>query len=283
MDDAADRDGDAGAHRTVPAFSLAFHAGRQYTLSRAGLLVRDGEPIRDLRLDHAFLVSAGSRLLVAGTSGTVFEALSGRVLYRHAAALLSGSGCFGNRTPAVMFGSMAGEVIALQEDVDGGFRLVTVLARHAGPVTALASDDRHVFSVSTTDGVRFTRAVGPGLPGSSCVAVHDDVLACAPWHRGFVDICRSGVLRFWRDATLDAVHRMPLHGVACAALCPVSGLVAVGTDTGEVACFDLRTRAWLPVPGPLVGAIAAIAAVPSQPRVFTVVDREGAARTLRVR
>jgi hypothetical protein len=59
--------------------------------------------------------------------------------------------------------------------------------------------------------------------------------------------------------------------------------VAAGSHAGRVAFFDLVARLWLMSVQLSFTAVSCIAAVPSQPRVFTVAGRDGSVHTLRVR
>lgn len=273
---------DGDADRGVNA--LVFHQGAQFTIGDAGVLARDDVPVRDLRSPCRFLLPAGSGILTGGPSGAVIEALSGAPVCRYRSPLTSGATFLRDGLLHAVIGTDSGDGLVLRLRADGRFALVATLPLHAEGVLGLAADAEHIFSAGADGSVRLTRIADVRIAWVRPQTQADAVTGCAAWAQGFVGVARDRLLKLWRGDGTEEAYRVPLpRPITCVAVCPDSHVVAAGSQAGQVAFFDLASRSWLRSARLPVKAVSTVAAVPSQPRVFTVAGRDGSVHTLRVR
>ena len=262
--------------------ALAFHEGAQFTIGDAGVLARDDVPVRDLGSPCRFLLPAGPTVLAGGRSGAVLDALSGERICRHRSPLSSATTFIRDGALHAVIGSESGDGLVLRLGIGNRFAPVASLPLHTDSVLGLAADAEHIFSVCADASVRLTRIVDFDVEWVRSQA--GAVTGCATWDQGFVGVSRDRSLKLWRGDGTEESYRVPLSNpIACVAVCPDSRIVAAGSHAGRVAFFDLVARLWQMSVQLSFTAVSCIAAVPSQPRVFTVAGRDGSVHTLRVR
>lgn len=273
---------DLGADAYVNA--LAFHEGAQFTIGDAGILARDDVPVRDLGSPCRFLLPAGPALLTGGRSGSVLNALSGKSIGYHRSPLACGAVFQRESALYAVIGTDSGDGLILRMGPDDHFAFEEALPLHASGVLGLAADTRHILSIDAEGAVRLTRIADLEVEWVRCCAQGGGAIACAAWDQGFVGVARERTLTIWRTDGDEASYRVPLpRPLTCVAVCRDSRVMAVGSRAGQVAFFDPDTRSWLMSARLPFRDVSSIAAVPSQPRVFTAAGRDGSIQTLRVR
>lgn len=250
----------AGVEDTPGTNAVRAFGGAVVTVGDAGVVRRDGVPVRRLGSLCNFLVEHEGRLLTGGHLGQLFDALTGEVLYTHHSPLNCGTTFVREGVPHVAIGSYTGECIVLYQDPDGTLQPVGMFRPHDNAIKGIAANATHLFTVCATGAAAFT-SIATFERQRLLPAAHDKIsngAAMLP-DGGFASVSRDRFLRLWRGKRVRKVPTPHTHSVKCLAVCPRTGLIATGAYNGLLALYDERADAWLRVEQPTRSGISSLA------------------------
>ncbi|WP_143073614.1 WD40 repeat domain-containing protein [Actinokineospora terrae] len=205
------------------------------TLERCGTVRRDGVPVSTLDRPSGFLHQVGPTVVAGGRSGTLFDALSGRPLYRHRSALTSAA-TFADH---IAIGTSTGEAVVLTAS---SFQPVTTVTPPGSPLIDLAVANGVVLTLTADGSVTWwDMTTGERLGhkhdvhANACIALPDNRFATV-----------GAELRLWSESEATTVQSP--HVLATLAVTTDGMFIATGSPTGPLALYDLPTRDWLTTP-----------------------------------
>ncbi|MEJ1199872.1 MULTISPECIES: WD40 repeat domain-containing protein [unclassified Streptomyces] len=257
-------DGDSwdlvGVDATPGVNAVITRRGARLTVGDAGILWEDGaERARTGSLCN-FLTEVGDRVVTGGQMGTVFDALTGKVLHQHRSPLNCGAAFVREGLPHVVIGTYTGEGLVFSLRPDGQFRLEETLNLHGNAVKGVAVSGDWIFSVSadaeaawfSTASLTETRRAPQAHDkiANGCVGLGDGA---------FASVSRDLKLRVWTgdDAavTLDTPHD---HSIKCVSASADGRYIATGSYNGLVAVHDRATGTWPTVTRPTTAGISSL-------------------------
>jgi WD40 repeat protein len=237
--------------------------GAVFTVGDAGVVCRDGEPLCAPGSLCDFLTPAGPVLLTGGQLGVLFDAVTGRELYRHPAPLT----CAVRFTAAdgatrVVVGADTGEGVVLECRPDGTLAHRETLRLHENAVQGVAAAGGVIFSVSSDAGAAWFDAATLREIGRLAGA-HDKIAnGCVALPDGrFASVSRDLTLRFWdgRRAEPGEVMLTPHdHSIKCVSASTDGRLLATGSYSGMLAVRDLTRRRWQVIPRRTTSGISSL-------------------------
>lgn len=249
----------AGIEDTPGANAVRQFGGAVYTVGDAGVVRRNGMPVRRLGSLCNFLVEYDGRLLTGGHLGQLFDALSGEILYSHHSPLNCGAAFVRKGVAHVAIGCYTGECIVLCHGEGRTLDPVEVLHPHDNAVKGIAANGSHLFTVCATGAAAFT-AIGSYTRQRLVPAAHDKIsngAALLP-DGGFASVSRDRSLRLWRGEQMRRIATPHTHSIKCVAVCPRTGLIATGAYNGLLAIYDEHADAWLKVEQPTRSGISSL-------------------------
>ncbi|WP_026152508.1 WD40 repeat domain-containing protein [Actinopolyspora halophila] len=238
------------------------HDSAVLSIGDAGELRRDGTPIAGMDSLCNFLtpVPGTSLVLTGGQLGTVFDALTERVLYQHHSPVNCAVAYDVDGDTHVVIGAYTGEGIIIRIGTDSTTVHVCDVPLHENAVKGIAVQDGVIFSVSADQGAAWHDA--RTLHELHRVNdAHDRIAnACVGVGSGwFASVGRDRVLRLWDPSYKDHPEPTPLsHSVKCVAADERGTVVAVGTYDGHVAFYDRSEKRWTQVVRPSASGISSI-------------------------
>lgn len=239
--------------------AVAVHEGRQLTIGDAGILWSDGVPAAETGSLCNFLTPAGGRVFSGGQMGTVFDALTGEVLYQHRSPLNCGAAFERAGVPHVVVGAYTGEGLVFSVQPDGAVKHEATLPLHTGAVKGVAVSDGLVFAVCA-DAAASWFSTEDFTEVARVDAAHDRIAnGCAALPGGrFASVSRDRMLRLW-DGSTASTHATPHdHSVKCVAASPDGRFIATGSYSGLVAVFDTASGTWPVVMRPTTAGISSL-------------------------
>ncbi|HEV7805080.1 MAG TPA: WD40 repeat domain-containing protein [Solirubrobacteraceae bacterium] len=249
-----------GVHDTISLNAVAPYDGGRLTVGDAGVVRRDGAPLRKLPSLCNFLTAAGPVVITGGQTGQVFDALSGRMLHQHRSPLNCGAAFERDGVRHVMVGTYTGEGLVFRVDDDGEVEHVDTVELHANAVKGVAVADGVIFSVCADTAVAFHATEDLRLLQRQDAA-HDRIAngCVALGDAGFASVGRDHKLRLWRDLRGEPVDTPHTHSIKCVAASSDGDVVATGSYNGRIALYDRRGRRWTRVIRPTAAGISSIA------------------------
>jgi WD40 repeat protein len=215
-----------------------------FAIGDAGIVRRDGVPVRPLGSLCNFLHPWEGMLVTGGQLGLVFDALTGRILHRHHAPLNCAASWGDGAGARLVIGSYMGEGLVFAPGPDGPAFLGAVQL-HDNAVKGLAAGGGQLFSVCAT-GAAALHATADLAPLARIVRAHDKIAnaaAALPDGR-FASVGRDLTLRLWRDGVADIVATPHDHSIKCLAVLPGTSMIATGAYDGRLAIYDWARGRW---------------------------------------
>jgi WD40 repeat protein len=227
--------------------AICSYQGSIFTIGDAGILHKDGAPVRQLGTLCNFLEPWDRRLLTGGHAGTLYDALSGETLYRHHAPLnCAVTYHVGDRSRA-MIGTYTGEGIVLEmQDSSQHVDPVRVIKLHANAVKGVCESEGLIFSISADTSCTWVSAA-ENVVRRKLEHGHTRIAnGCCSLPGGrFVSVSRDRKLRIWDQRGCEVSETPHTHSVKCIAVAEGGRFAATGSYGGHVGIIDLTTKAWL--------------------------------------
>lgn len=245
-------------HDTLGINAVAEWHGKQVTVGDAGIVTLDGVFVRRLPSLCNFLLSYENRIVTGGQTGTLFDAISGEVLYQHKSPLNCAAHYVISGEHHVVVGTYTGEGVVIRDSTTG-IQLVSVIPFHENAIKGLATDGKTIFSVCAT-GAAAAHAVSDLTQVTQYEDAHDKIAnGCACVGQDcFVSISRDLKLRIWSEMKALVVDTPHLHSIKCISVSKNKKYVAAGSYDGCVAIYSLENKTWLPVTRPTTSGISSI-------------------------
>jgi WD40 repeat protein len=244
-----------------PAISLnavALVGDDQYAIGDAGLLTINGVPSVRIGSLCNFLLPFGSLLLTGGQMGTVFDAVTGRVLHQHRSPLNCGTTFVKDGVTHAAIGTYTGEAIVFALEAGGGVRHVADVPMHDNAIKGISADEQFLFSVCATAAAAFHRIADFSLARHVDQAHERISNGCTRIEGGFASISRDLKLRLWRDGASEVFDTPHSHSVKCIAASADQRFFATGSYGGTVAIFDVAERRWRQFGKPTAAGISCL-------------------------
>ncbi len=244
-----------------PAISLnavAVVGDDQYTIGDAGVVKINGAPSVQIGSLCNFLLPFGPLLLTGGQMGTVYDAISGRVLHQHRSPLNCGTTFHKDGVLHAAIGTYTGEAIIFSLEADGQVRHVGDVRMHDNAIKGISADEEILFSVCATAAVAFYR-IADFAQASYIANAHERISnGCTRIEGGFASISRDLKLRLWRNGESEVFDTPHRHSVKCIAASADQRYIATGSYGGTVAIFDLAQRSWKQFGKPTASGISCL-------------------------
>lgn len=251
-----------GIRDTYGVNAVCCFDGAVYSVGDAGIVQRDGVVVARMGSLCNFFVALDGCLLTGGHMGTLMDAASGRVLYRHRSPLNCATRFRMGDTYAVLVGAYTGEGIVLRGCGGGALEVLTSIPLHDQSVKGVAANDDHIFSVSAGSDCAVWRV--PGLqPIVRVRRAHDQIangVTALPDGR-FASVSRDRRLRLWCNGAATVIATPHDHSIKCVSASASGSVVATGSYDGKIGVFDLKNESWV-IHHPTVAGISALAAGP---------------------
>ncbi|RKH10158.1 WD40 repeat domain-containing protein [Corallococcus sp. CA047B] len=224
--------------------AVGVHAGAIMAIGDAGVLYRDGVAVRRIDSLCNFLLSFQGQLLTGGQTGTLFDALTGQVLFEQPSPINCAVEVQRGGESLVVMGTYSGDAwllaraegrMVLRERLSVFRAAIKGLAVHGGTLFATCADRTvaHI-SLSTLEVTRTANAHERITNGA----------AALPDGR-FASVGRDLMLRVWRQGQPSVFPTPHGRSVRCVASCPQTMLLATAAYDGTVALFDAARGEWL--------------------------------------
>ena len=249
----------SGIEPDISLNAVLWKGGSTYTIGDAGRVARDGVVLQDLGSLCNFLTGAGDMILTGGQMGTLFDAVTGRVLYQHHSPLNCGDTFSRDGRLHAVIGAYTGEGIVLRlgkENVEH----VETIRLHDNAIKGVACSEHHIFSVCATGAAAFHRV--RDLQREHGVADAHDRIAngCVALPNGlFASISRDLKLRLWDGPRAVSFPSPHLNSIKCVAASKDGSWLATGSYGGTIAFFDVHARQWGRVVRPTSSGISNLA------------------------
>lgn len=230
--------------------------GEVWTVGDAGIVRRDNQYVADMNGLCNFLCAFGGRIITGGQMGTVHDATSGAIIYRHRSPLNCAVAFNRQIEPHFAVGTYTGEIIVLRFG-DNAWECVEVMKIHENAIKGLATDGVLIFSVSANRDAGVV-AIANLKVQKKWLKVHRQIAnGCAVLgHREFCTVSRDLTLRLWRRTGISEIPTPHENSIKCVAA--FGGRVASGDYGGRIAVYDLATSHWLNVERPSTSGISSI-------------------------
>lgn len=232
--------------------------GSVYSVGDAGIVYRDGKAVAHLGSLCNFIDESGFAVVTGGHAGILFEAMSGRSIYRHHSPLNCSARFVRQGISHLIVGTYTGEGLVFA-DYEGQLRHVTTIPMYGNAVKGIAANSSHIFSVCATGAVAF-HSVQTLEPLRSIPKAHRKISngAAALPDGTFASISRDRCLRIWTIDRCEEFATPHDHSIKCIAACPQSGFVATGSYDGSVGVFDPHERRWVSFTRPTAAGISSL-------------------------
>ncbi len=216
-----------------------------YTAGDAGTIQINGATQYTVPSLCNCIVHIHNRILTGGQSGELFDAITGKVIYRHHSPL--NTLCYqqiSSTVTAIYLGTYTGELIVLHSTADD-IQFICCKPIHKNAIKALAVNQQGVFSVSASGDA--------ALHDSSdyeCLqwfdACHDKIAndCVAINNKQFTSVSRDLQLRIFSEKNIRQIKTPHQHSIKCIAADDTGEYIATGDYRGTVCLYHIATDTW---------------------------------------
>jgi WD40 repeat protein len=234
-----------GSQATGGINAITEYGGDRYTVGDAGEVRCNGvKQYKVLSLCNVIAHIHG-RLLVAGQTGELFNAVTGEVLYRHHSPINTlASYALTDGVTAVYIGTYTGELVVFHSSLKQ-FVFVCHQRIHENAIKSVAVNARGVFSVSASGD-----AARHDLAGCECIrwyqACHDKIAndCVAIGTEGFASVSRDRYLRIFSSEQIERVETPHQYSIKSLAVSANGEYVATGDYHGLLCLYHLPSKTW---------------------------------------
>lgn len=233
--------------------------GRVYTVGDAGLVSCGGETLSRPGSLCNFLGEFEKIVVTGGQAGTLFNALTGEVIFKHHSPLNCCSTFQRNGVPHLIVGTYTGEGLVFVRRRDGSVQLVAILQMHNNAIKGLSCNADLIFSVCATGAAAFH-----SIDSFALVRFVPDAhrkisngTATLPDGR-FLSVSRDLKLRIWTLSGCEEIDTPHNHSIKCVAVALVGRTLATGSYDGTVAVFDWMEHKWIRIVRPTTAGISSL-------------------------
>jgi WD40 repeat protein len=240
--------------------AVAVVDGAQYAIGDAGTLLQDGEPATQLGSLCNFLLAAGSCLFSGGQLGQLFDARSGKILYRHHSPLNCGTSFLRDGKVHVVIGTYTGEAVIFVLEDGGGLRLLTILKIYENAIKGVVATEGQIFSVCASTAIAWHDISDFKL--MRLIPNAHELIAngcCIAGPGRFASVGRDRKLRIWTGDREEVYQTPHPNSVKCICASDDRNTLMTGAYTGTLAGFDMATRSWVSFARPTASGISALA------------------------
>jgi WD40 repeat protein len=212
-----------------------------------------------------FLLPVRDIILSAGQTGEIFDVRTGTKIHTHRSPINCATTFKRNGDTYAVLGAYTGEGVILRLAEDGRTAShVQDMQLHSNAVKGIASDEKHIFSVSADGASAWHRIAdltsdclletGHSMIANGCTKVKEGV---------FASVSRDLKLRLWNELgrcrVIDTPHK---NSIKCIASSADGRFIATGSYFGVVAVYDVDRGTWTTETRPSSAGISSIIAVP---------------------
>lgn len=235
--------------------------GDEITVGDAGVVRRNGETVARMGSLCNFLLRVRGRVFTGGQSGEVFDAMSGRVLYRHSSPLNCGAAFERRGRPHFILGAYTGEGLVFSLADGGAARFEAAIRLHSNAVKGLACAGSSLFSVCATGAAAFHSVDDFGLLRREERAHEKISNACESLPDGrFSSVSRDLKLRLWEAGEATVIPTPHTHSIKCVRAQTDGKLLACGSYDGWVHVYDVSGGRWVRSSRPTTAGISSLSA-----------------------
>ena len=229
-----------------------------YTVGDAGTVFQNGRPIAEMGSLCNFLVATKTNVLTGGQMGTLFDARSGKILYKHHSPLNCGLVYVDEDEEFIVIGAYTGELLVFHQEA-GGYALLHEIKVYENAVKGLSYANGVLFSVCASTDIAWHRVADWSLLKELDHA-HDKIAndCCAIDDEHFATVSRDRTLRIWSDRKTEIYPSPHPNSVKCISISQDRSNVLTGCYGGTLAMFNVPKRRWSKVSRPTVSGISSI-------------------------
>lgn len=262
----------------VPDISLnavAWWKDHIYAIGDSGKTHCDGRVIANLGSLCNFLLPFGDLILTGGQMGTLFDAISEKIVFQHHSPLNVGATFVRDKVPHAIVGTYTGEGIVLRQLEPGKVDYVCTIQLDQNAIKGIACSDDKIFSVCATGAAAFHN-ISDLAEEFYVKDAHDRIAnGCSALPDGrFVSISRDLNLRIWDGDNAQIFLSPHKNSIKCIAVSRNGKFVATGSYGGTIAIFDTETLRWSQVVRPTTAGISSLS-VAGREGYFLASDYDG--------
>lgn len=228
--------------------AIVASGGRVYTTGDSGELRIDGTPVATVPSLCNAVAIAGERVLVAGQTGVLFDALSGTELYSHTAPInrINVIKTRADGSIGVALGAYDGTIVLL-ELCAGKVTASRIVQVASSAIKGLQSSEGRIYCGSA-GGLLAVLDAASGAILQSTPNAHSSILNdVSLLANGFATVSRDLTLRLWTQSGVAAGTIRTRHekSVKCVATSDDHRYCASGSYGGTIDIIEQATRRWV--------------------------------------
>lgn len=232
--------------------SVLYCQGDTFAIGDAGVLLKNGNPVKKFASLCNFLIQHNGILLTGGHSGEVFNALTGEAIFQHSSPLNCATTTVFNSAIYTLIGAYDGSVIVFRSNNHGEPTFFKTTRLHGNAIKGISANKDMVCTVSANrEIIRIPKLdlLNEKVQTEALPLIGHNKIAngcCAISENSFASISRDLKLRIWpeKSDTSIVIQTPHSHSIKCLAADIKNNLIATGSYSGQIAVFNFKTKKW---------------------------------------
>ncbi|WP_340614320.1 WD40 repeat domain-containing protein [Xenorhabdus thailandensis] len=218
-----------------------------YTIGDAGYTLKNGLIIGGPCTLCNFITRFQSRLVCGGQSAELYDAITGKLLYKLDSPINCGISFTSNNQVLLAVGTYSGNVFIFSEKQC--LKLLTVIYAHRNAIKGISYNSKELFC-GCADGELSIIDPDNLIILHMIQKAHESILNdCSPFAHGFATVSRDLHLGLWGDEEhTDKIKTRHTHSIKCVAASDDGFFIACGSYSGVVDVYSVANKQWIGQP-----------------------------------